>query len=109
VASKDVVLATAGCTNALLHKSMDKDTNSMGVATSFPLRLCPSLRAEAMQTARSQGISLNHFISLAVAEKLVRMQNGPTMTAESHRRPVQRGAPQLLSMPRQPNEMMKVR
>jgi hypothetical protein len=87
----------------------DKDTNRMGVATSFPLRLCPSLRAEAMQTARSQGISLNHFISLAVAEKLVRMQNGPAIAAGAHGHPVQRGAPQLLSMPRQPNGMMKVR
>ncbi|WP_260705974.1 toxin-antitoxin system HicB family antitoxin [Edaphobacter flagellatus] len=41
---------------------------------SFPLRLSPSIRQQANDLAHSEGISLNHFISLAVAEKIVRME-----------------------------------
>ena len=40
----------------------------------FLLRLPCSVRAEAIEVAQSDGISLNHFIGLAVAEKLMRMQ-----------------------------------
>jgi hypothetical protein len=42
---------------------------------SFPLRLCPSVRHQATDLARQEGISLNHFISLAVAEKISRMEH----------------------------------
>jgi hypothetical protein len=41
---------------------------------SFPLRLCPSIRQQANDLAHLEGISLNHFISLAVAEKVSRME-----------------------------------
>jgi hypothetical protein len=41
---------------------------------SFPLRLSPSIRQQAEELAHTEGISLNHFISLAVAEKNVRME-----------------------------------
>jgi hypothetical protein len=41
----------------------------------FPLRLSPSMRREANELAHREGISLNHFISLAVAEKLSRMEH----------------------------------
>jgi hypothetical protein len=41
---------------------------------SFPLRLSPSLRQQANDLAHAEGISLNHFISLAVAEKVSRME-----------------------------------
>ena len=41
---------------------------------SFPLRLSPSIRQQATELARDEGISLNHFISLAIAEKLSRME-----------------------------------
>ncbi len=41
---------------------------------SFPLRLCPSIRQQANDLAHIDGISLNHFISLAIAEKIVRME-----------------------------------
>ncbi len=41
----------------------------------YPLRLCPSIRAQAEALAKQDGISLNHFISLAVAEKLSRMEH----------------------------------
>jgi predicted HicB family RNase H-like nuclease len=38
----------------------------------FPLRLAKSLREAAKAMAMRQGISLNHFISLALAEKINR-------------------------------------
>lgn len=42
---------------------------------SFPLRLSPSTRQQASEFAKREGISLNHFISLAVAEKLSRLEH----------------------------------
>jgi hypothetical protein len=42
---------------------------------SFPLRLCPSIRQTANDLAHSDGISLNQFISLAIAEKIVRLEH----------------------------------
>ena len=44
-------------------------------ALSFPLRLCPSVRQQATQLAQNDGISLNHFISLAVAERISRLEH----------------------------------
>ncbi|MBB5344350.1 toxin-antitoxin system HicB family antitoxin [Tunturibacter empetritectus] len=41
---------------------------------SFPLRLSPSIREQANDLAHLEGISLNHFISLAIAEKISRME-----------------------------------
>lgn len=41
----------------------------------FPLRLASSLRSQASNLAHNEGISLNHFISLAVAEKISRMEH----------------------------------
>ena len=43
---------------------------------SFLLRLPVSLRDQATCLANSDGTSLNHFISLAVAEKIARMDRG---------------------------------
>ncbi len=43
----------------------------------FPLRLAASLRESATLLANKDGISLNHFISLAVAEKVSRLENEP--------------------------------
>jgi hypothetical protein len=40
---------------------------------SFPLRLSPSMRQQASDLAHAEGISLNHFVSLAIAEKISRM------------------------------------
>lgn len=42
--------------------------------TSFPLRLPLSMRLEIDDFARSEGISLNQFVSLAIAEKLTRLK-----------------------------------
>ena len=44
-------------------------------AVTYPLRLCPSIRTKAEALAKQEGISLNHFISLALAEKLSRMEH----------------------------------
>jgi hypothetical protein len=41
----------------------------------FPLRLASSLRDTASVLAQKDGVSLNHFISLAVAEKISRLEN----------------------------------
>lgn len=40
----------------------------------FPLRLALSLKESAHELAQQDGISLNHFISLAVAEKISRLE-----------------------------------
>lgn len=41
----------------------------------FPLRLAVSLKEMANIFAQRDGISLNHFISLAVAEKISRLEH----------------------------------
>jgi hypothetical protein len=41
----------------------------------FPLRLSLTMRRQANDLAEREGISLNHFISLAVAEKINRMEH----------------------------------
>ncbi len=51
---------------------------------SFPLRLCSSVREQAVRLAMADGISLNHFISLAVAEKISRMEHDTWMRSQPH-------------------------
>jgi len=41
----------------------------------FPLRLMPSLRKVAENFSQKEGVSLNQFINVAVAEKLAHMQH----------------------------------
>jgi hypothetical protein len=41
---------------------------------SFPLRLTPTMRRQIDHLAKREGISLNQFISLAVAEKVMQME-----------------------------------
>lgn len=41
----------------------------------FPLRLAISLKDMACTLAHRDGVSLNHFISLAVAEKISRLES----------------------------------
>jgi hypothetical protein len=43
--------------------------------TQFPLRLAKSLREAANSVAKEQGVSLNHFIAIAVAEKISRAES----------------------------------
>ncbi|MDE1155942.1 MAG: toxin-antitoxin system HicB family antitoxin [Acidobacteriaceae bacterium] len=55
---------------------------------SFPLRLPPSLRRQSTDLARQEGISLNHFIGLAIAEKISRMHtNDETLRMGERNRP----------------------
>jgi hypothetical protein len=42
---------------------------------SFPLRLPFSTRRQAVEIAQREGLSLNQFISLAVAEKITRLEH----------------------------------
>lgn len=49
----------------------------------FPLRLSPTMRSQANELAHREGISLNHFISLAVAEKISRMEQEVWMKEQS--------------------------
>ena len=44
---------------------------------SFPLRLPVSMRHRATDLAHQEGLSLNQFISLAVAEKITRLEQSP--------------------------------
>jgi hypothetical protein len=44
-------------------------------AMTYPLRLAASLRDTASDLAQRDGVSLNHFISLAVAEKISRLES----------------------------------
>ena len=46
---------------------------------SFLLRLPLSVREQAEQIARNDGTSLNHFISLALAEKISRMEQASSI------------------------------
>ena len=41
----------------------------------FPLRLMPSLRQDAENFSEKEGVSLNQFISVAVADKLAHLQH----------------------------------
>jgi hypothetical protein len=45
------------------------------VVNKFPLRLMPSVRKDAEEYSQKEGVSLNQFINLAVAEKLVHLQH----------------------------------
>jgi hypothetical protein len=72
-------------------------TSKAGKAASFPLRLPVSMRRELNALAKREGISINHFISLAVAEKIVRCQRQPDVLqlpelgGSDHSRPVGTG------------------
>ena len=50
---------------------------------SFLLRLPLSLREQATQFAQEEGTSLNHFISLAVAERLSRIEQKRAVRVKS--------------------------
>ncbi len=51
---------------------MTKENNK---PSSFPLRLPFSIRRQADDLAQKDGLSLNQFISLAVAEKITRLEH----------------------------------
>jgi len=41
----------------------------------FPLRLMPSVRKKAEEFSQKEGVSLNQFINVALAEKLAHLQH----------------------------------
>ncbi len=41
----------------------------------FPLRLMPSVRSTAERFSKQEGVSLNQFINVAVAERLARLEH----------------------------------
>ena len=45
------------------------------VVSKFPLRLMPSVRRVAESISAKEGVSLNQFINIAVAEKLAHLQH----------------------------------
>ena len=45
------------------------------VTSKFPLRLMPSVRRTAETYSQKEGVSLNQFINLAVAEKLAHLEH----------------------------------
>ena len=52
-----------------------KTNRSKVPANKFPLRLMPSVRMRAEEFSRKEGVSLNQFINVAVAERLVHLQH----------------------------------
>ena len=57
-------------------------TNRSKVAINkFPLRLMPTIRNAAEEFSRKEGVSLNQFINVAVAEKLVPLQHEAWLAA----------------------------
>jgi hypothetical protein len=44
------------------------------IVNKFPLRLMPSIRRAAEDFSQKEGVSLNQFINVAVAEKLAHLQ-----------------------------------
>ena len=49
------------------------------VINKFPLRLMPSVRKGAEEFSQKEGVSLNQFINVAVAEKLAHLQHDAWM------------------------------
>lgn len=45
------------------------------IVNKFPLRLMPSVRRAAEDFSQKEGVSLNQFINVAVAEKLAHLQH----------------------------------
>lgn len=55
----------------------------------FPLRLMPSIRKDAERLSAKEGVSLNQFINVAVAEKLAHLEHGEWL---KRRTPVSKAA-----------------
>jgi len=55
------------------------------VPATFPLRLPKTVRLQAVELAQIEGISLNQFIAISVAEKLTRIESSSARTTLSTR------------------------
>lgn len=58
-----------------------KANRNKSVVNKFPLRLMPSVRKSAEEFSRREGVSLNQFINVAVAERLVHLQHEAWLAA----------------------------
>jgi predicted HicB family RNase H-like nuclease len=64
-----------------MNKNSQSTATNQSVTTtskprySFPLRLPLTVRRRANDVAHSEGLSLNHFISIAVAERISRTEH----------------------------------
>ena len=54
-------------------------------SNSFPLRMTPAMRRQIDHLAKREGVSLNQFISLAVAEKVMRMEGYSLLDGQEKR------------------------
>jgi hypothetical protein len=83
-----------------LEVRKEKMTMEQKRVLSFPLRLGLSIRQQAADLAHNEGISLNHFISLAVAEKISRMEHEVWLRQQAKvSAPAPAVRPQLLRRP----------
>jgi hypothetical protein len=64
-------------------------TTEFKAKPSFALRLPQSMRIEAVDIAKREGISLNHFVVLAVAEKIARLEVLHSRTPDSDKADLQ--------------------
>ena len=62
----------------------------------FPLRLMPSVRRTALVFSEKEGVSLNQFINVAVAEKLAHLEHEEWV--RSRKRPSKERAARALSL-----------
>jgi hypothetical protein len=56
----------------------------------FPLRLMPSVRKRAEDFSDADGVSLNQFINVAVAEKVVQLEHERWVEARKNTTPISR-------------------
>jgi len=70
----------------------------MSELSTYPLRLPHSIRASVAHMAKEDGISINQFVSIAVAEKLAMMQ-AQTYLAERSARADLNAFDQLMMRP----------
>ena len=63
---------------------------------SFPLRLPSSLRESANGLAQKDGVSLNHFISVALAEKISRLEQSSILDRQSSEKRTRHASDRLM-------------
>ena len=60
---------------------MTQTNRRKSAISKFPLRLMPSVRRVAEEFSHKEGVSLNQFINVAVAEKLAHLQHDAWLAA----------------------------
>ena len=70
------------------------------VLPSYPLRIPVSIRHKANDLAHQEGISLNHFISIAIAEKISRNEQAYVLLSRMRQGATAAAAPTSRWQPR---------